>query len=193
MTRCLLPLLVLALFACKGGGDGQQSLTATTTAIEQTIDSMFACRLELPQGMTYSRKGQDFIWVSDNEVPTMRNICLYTYRGTSLDVAEMVRKRDSVMQQNIQGEVDGMYMHTESKVPVSQKLVTWQGRQMLRSEGLWEMEGDAMGGPFVSHSWVDSLRGRIIVAEAFVFAPGRDKQQSMKRLEAQLLKLEIKK
>ena len=74
MTRCLLPLLVLALFACKGGGDGQQSLTATTIAIEQTIDSMFACRLELPQGMTYSRKGQDFIWVSDNEVPTMRNI-----------------------------------------------------------------------------------------------------------------------
>jgi hypothetical protein len=30
------------------------------------------------------------------------------------------------------------------------------------------------------------------VAEAFVFAPGRDKQQTMKRLEAQLLKIEIK-
>lgn len=192
MKRCLLPLIVLILCSCKGGGEGRQSLTATTTALEQTIDSMFGCRLELPQGMTYSHRGQGFIWVSDNEMPTMRNICLYTYPGIHLDAAESVRKRDSVMQLNIQGEEAGMYMHTESKVPVSQKFVTWKGRQLLRTEGLWEMEGDAMGGPFVSHSWADTLRGHIIVAEAFVFAPGRDKQQTMKRLEAQLLKIEIK-
>jgi hypothetical protein len=164
----------------------------TTTAIEQTIDSMFGCQIELPQGMTCSRQKQDFIWVSDNEMPTMRNICLYTYPGTNIDATEVVPKRDSVMQQNIQGEVAGMYMHTESKVPVIQKLVTWQGRQLLRTEGLWEMEGDAMGGPFVSHSWVDTLRRRIIIAEAFVFAPGRDKHETMKRLEAQLLKIEIR-
>ena len=193
MIRKTLIMLPLVLAACKGGVGEQPTLTATTTAIEQKIDSMFGCQVELPQGMTCSHVGQNFIWVSDDEMPTMRNICLYCYEGSSLDAAETVRKRDSAMKEHIAGEVPGMYMHTEEKVPVVQKVISWQGQQVLRTEGLWEMEGDAMGGPFVSHSRVDSLRKRIVVAEAFVFAPGRDKRETMKQLEALLLKIKVKK
>ena len=186
-------VLPLTLLACQGGGDVQLASMTTTTEVEQKIDSVLGCQLELPSGMTHYRMGQNFIWVSDDDVPTMRNICLYSYPGTSLLAEETVRKRDSVMQLNIRGEVENMYMHTESKVPVKQKLISWQGRQLLRTEGLWEMEGDAMGGPFVSHSRVDTLRGRIVVAEAFVYAPRRDKEETMKRLEAVLLKMKDKK
>ncbi len=186
-------VLPLTLLACQGGGNVRSASMATTTEVEQKIDSVLSCQLELPSGMTHYHVGQNFIWVSDDDVPTMRNICLYSYPGTSLRAEESVRKRDSVMQLNIRGEVEDMYMHTESKVPVKQKLISWQGRQLLRTEGLWEMEGDAMGGPFVSHSRVDTLRRRIVVAEAFVYAPGRDKQETMKRLEAVLLKMKDKK
>jgi hypothetical protein len=159
---------------------------ATTTEVEQKIDSVLGCQLELPSGMTHYHVGQNFIWVSDDDVPTMRNICLYSYPGTSLRAEESVRKRDSVMQLNIRGEVEDMYMHTESKVPVKQKLISWQGRQLLRTEGLWEMEGDMMGGPFVSLAVADTVRKHIVVAEAFVYAPSREKRNLLRQTEAAL-------
>ena len=61
------------------------------------------------------------------------------------------------------------------------------------TRGLWEMEGDAMGGPFVSHSIVDSSRRRIIVAEGFVYAPGMKKRNLLRQLEASLYTLKLSK
>ena len=160
-------------------------------ALEEAINQITGEQVELSAGMTQWKEGKDFFWFSDNEAQTMRNICLYTYPGDTLDEALVVSKRDSVMQRNIPGERAGMYMHTEKQVPVRHSRLMWEGTPLLRSVGQWEMEGDAMGGPFVSHSWVDTTRGCIVVAEAFVYAPGRNKSEVMKRLEAQLLKLII--
>ena len=46
----------------------------------------------------------------------------------------------------------------------------------METRGLWKMEHDAMGGPFVSHSRVDTLNNRVVVAEGFVYAPEKMKR-----------------
>lgn len=191
MIGTLLLMLLLTEACGHGEKQGTPLAVATTTEVERRMDSLLQCQLELPQGMTHSRAGKHFLWVSDNEAPTMRNICIYSYPGFALEAGRVTMVRDSVMRENIKGESDGMFMHTEAKVPVTHKMMTWKGHRLLRTAGMWEMEGDAMGGPFVCHSRVDSLRNRVVVAEAFVFAPGRNKEETMKRLEAQLLKLRI--
>ena len=38
------------------------------------------------------------------------------------------------------------------------------------------MEGDMMGGPFVSHAHLDEKNQRVVVAETFVYAPGTKKR-----------------
>lgn len=48
-----------------------------------------------------------------------------------------------------------------------------------------------MGGPFVSHSRLDKKRGRILVAEAFLYAPDRDKELPLQRLEEALQTLRL--
>ena len=178
------------LCACHKSTASQTGEAAAQTP-GHVIDSMFGCQVPIPQGMNAWKTGRDFIWLSDNEATTMRNVCLYTYQGDELRPELVAAKRDSVMQRNIPGEVEGMYMHTEGRVPLRQAIVSHEGHRILRTTGMWEMEGDAMGGPFVSHSRIDSLRGRILVAEAFVYAPGRPKEEVMKRLEAELLKLKM--
>lgn len=189
--RNILWLIVFgALISCSEPAKKEEQ-QQDSQALEKAINEIIGRQAELPKDMTQWKKGKDFVWLSDNEVQTMRNICVYTYPGNSLDESMVVRKRDSVLQRNIPGERAGMYMHTEEQVPVSHSRLAWKGVPLLRTEGLWEMEGDAMGGPFVCHSWVDTTRGCIVVAEAFVYAPGRDKHEVMKRLEAQLLKLNI--
>ena len=61
----------------------------------------------------------------------------------------------------------------------------------MEARGLWQMHNDAMGGPFVSHSRVDTINNRVIVVEGFVYAPEKMKRTMIRRLEAALYTLKL--
>ncbi len=144
---------------------------------EAAIQRMFGCTMSVPSTMTASLQGKDFIWLSDNSAYGMANICVYTSEN-----------RDSVMRANIKGETDDMYMTTVAG-SVTRQQVYPHGQTVCVTRGLWEMKGDAMGGPFVSHTVTDSLTGKTIVAEAFVYAPSMPKRNLLLRAEAALYTL----
>lgn len=155
---------------------------------ESSIRRMFGWDMLIPAEMKAGKTGRNFIWLSDNRPDRMRNICVYSYSGKTLDAHRALAARDSVMGLNIPGETDGMYMQT-TPGSVTAGLATEDGRTMMISRGLWEMRNDAMGGPFVSYSVVDSANSRIIVAEAFVYAPGTNKRNLIRSAEAALYTL----
>ena len=62
---------------------------------------------------------------------------------------------------------------------------------MQIARGLWYMENDMMGGPFVSHAVVDEMNNRVIVVEAFVYAAGQKKGKFIRKLEASLYTLKL--
>lgn len=147
---------------------------------EKRLADTFGLSMKVPQELNTSKWGRDFAWLSDNGKLSMGNICLYSYPGRAFDAATFVDRRDSVMAHNIPGETPAMRMATERRQPLS---VAREGRATV-VRGLWQMENDAMGGPFVALARVDSQRGRVVVAEAFVYAPGRKKRAKLRRLEA---------
>lgn len=155
---------------------------------ESSIRRMFGWDMRIPAEMKAGKTGRNFIWLSDNRPDRMRNICVYSYSGTTLDAHRALAARDSVMRLNIPGELDGMYMQT-TPGSVTAGLTTEDGRTVMISRGLWEMRNDAMGGPFVSLSTVDSVNSRVIVAEAFAYAPGTDKRNLIRSAEAALYTL----
>ena len=57
--------------------------------------------------------------------------------------------------------------------------------------GLWRVEGDMMGGPFVSLARLDEQNNRVIVAEGFVYAPETEKRNYIRRIEAALYTLRL--
>ena len=70
--------------------------------------------------------------------------------------------------------------------------ITLYGKYCGVLRGLWEMEGDMMGGPFVSFARLDEVNNRVVVAEGFVYAPETDKKKNMmRRLEASLHTLRL--
>ena len=158
---------------------------ATGDKRSRLLGGMFGYALRLPPDMKSGKRGKDFVWFSDNDPSGMQNICVYSYPGHSLDPARASAARDSVMKANIPGERDGMYMQTAAGT-VTAGTAEEKGRRLMIVRGLWEMHGDAMGGPFVSHSVVDTAHGRVIVAEAFVYAPGTKKRNLIRQLEAAL-------
>jgi hypothetical protein len=70
---------------------------------------------------------------------------------------------------------------------------TVHGKYAQIARGLWRVKGDRMGGPFVSHSRVDEVNGRVIVAEAFIYAPESLKRDLIRRMEAALYTLQLPK
>lgn len=160
----------------------------TCAAASKSATVVTGWTLKVPRDMDYIKRGKDFIWFSNNGNDISKNICLYTYPAKSVDGIELLRKRDSIMSQNIPGEHNGMYIQTVGNVAET-KMRKYGNHDILICRALWEMKGDAMGGPFVCHAMLDSTAGRVVVAEAFVYAPSTAKRNVLRHLEAMLYTL----
>lgn len=151
------------------------------TEAEQMVKEMFGVEMKIPMDFTASKRGKDFLWLSNNSPTAMQNIVVYRARPAR-SVAEFVAQRDSAMGRNIKGETDSMEMTTVAATTRGTKTKE-RGREVDVYRGLWEMRGDAMGGPFVSHTVGN------VTAEAFVFAPGNKKRNYLRQAEAALYTL----
>ena len=160
-------------------------------AREKEVEKAVGCRLLIPSDITKTKHGKRFIWLSDDGSVSMRNLCVYSAPGTDVSAERLIAIRDSVMRTNIKGETDSMYLTTERRIAPTMKTLHVGGRTIVEMRGLWQMQGDIMGGPFVSHTMVDTLRGVTLTAEAFVYAPGEQKRNIIKRMEAALYTLSL--
>ena len=62
--------------------------------------------------------------------------------------------------------------------------IEYNGQTMVEMRGLWEVENDYMGGPFVCHIFPDRTRENIIILNAFVYAPKYDKRKYLRQVES---------
>jgi len=54
----------------------------------------------------------------------------------------------------------------------------------IETRGLWEVEGDFMGGPFLSYTTVDEARNRVVTIEGYVYSPNEKKALLLHQLDA---------
>ncbi len=70
----------------------------------------------------------------------------------------------------------------------------WEDKGIIYYEtsGLWRMENDFMGGPFISRYIIDNRNKRVVFLDGMMFAPGEDKKKRfMKQVEVIFNSLEI--
>lgn len=164
---------------------------------ERMVKRMFGVSIWIPVDMVASKRGQDFVWLSDNGSTTMQNIVIYREHSSEAadersafagngGVGNFVALRDSALRRNIKGETDSMWMTTVAPT-VASRLVFREEKDrrfwlrhhdeahapMTLYRGLWEMRGDDMGGPFVSRRLVRTDKdGRKTPASGAVVAEG---------------------
>lgn len=162
------------------------------TGVADTAYSKFNVQMWAPADMRRFKSGTDFFWTS-KETPTgTQNLVIYSYPYTTSEAFTkeyFIAKRDSFMKANIPGVRDS-YMSTDS-ITVEVKDIAVQGAYAMEARGLWRMKGDFMGGPFVSHSMVDTLNNRIVVGEVFVYEPKKLKRRYIRQMEASLFSMKI--
>ena len=165
-------------------------------AFLDSIRKIFDCDMHIPSYLTAFKTRKDFLWASDMNnaaKETIENIVVYSFPYTDANVFKrenFMKKRNEILGKHIRGGREDRYMTTDTLLTDTRE-TEFRERYMLETRGLWAMENDMMGGPYVSHAFVDEVNGKVIVVEAFVYAPSTTKRKMMRKLEAALFSLKL--
>lgn len=158
-------------------------------SIAKTVSEHFEGRLHCPSGYKIRKAGDDFIWIADDKQYVYQDILIYKYPVTEAEpfsLDNIVAHRNEILKANVPGQFDGTYMTTSETFAPKVEYLKYRGRSLAQTRGWWEVEGDYMGGPFVSHSFYNEDGSEIIVVEAFVYAARFDKRQYLRQVESLL-------
>ena len=137
------------------------------------------------------------LWCCNNKGSMRRDLVVYSYPYTDENTFTqdyLNAKRDAVLSRVVSASVEGSYMGTEYKVfPPQMRAITVQDDEYATEvRGLWKiLDGEAMGGPYVSHTRLDYVNARVVTAETFLYAAGQKKRTALRQAEAILYTLQL--
>lgn len=163
-------------------------------AVYNTLLKDFNIKLYVPTGFKVVKKDSNFIWIRYDTPLIYQSIIVYTYpydSDSTFTTKYQLDKRNLVMNAQVPGPIAGSYMTTEMEVPVDFNVLNYNGNYACEMRGLWRVENDFMGGPFVSLAVLDASRRRIVTVEGHVYAPKNDKRNYLRQVEAMIYSLEF--
>lgn len=172
----------------------RNSIRYEERSIAEKIAPVFGGSPHFPTGYKLKKLTSDFAWIADEKQYTIQGILIYkcpaTGAGDELDLDSIIARRNKVLKDNVPGMFENTWMTTGTYMPPQIEFFRYRGREFAQVRGLWEVENDYMGGPFVSHSFYSKDGEDVIVAEAFVYAPKYDKRQYLRQVESILFSWE---
>ncbi len=157
------------------------------------LSEIFGGAPHFPTGYKLRKATEDFAWIADDK-QAYQDVFIYRYpvEEDPFTIEKIVAHRNAVLLENVPGMLDGSYMITSEYFPATIEYLKYKGRDFAQVRGMWEVQNDFMGGPFVSHSFYSPDGSEILVAEAWVYAPKFDKRQYLRQVESLLYSWEWK-
>ncbi len=164
--------------------------------MQQMVQKALGVQMLIPSEMQSYKKANNLIWLSNNTHEKIKNLCVMRLAPTTNtsqrhatdvnvnDVAAILTPINDLLRANIKGEEAQMYMQLIPSTIQEERHVTLPHSVGTAIDycGLWQMNGDSMGGPFVMR--LTRLKERQIVLLAFAYAPETTKRNIMQQLRA---------
>ncbi|MBN1926146.1 MAG: DUF4837 family protein [Prolixibacteraceae bacterium] len=163
-------------------------------AVKKASEDKFGFSIFVPPGFNVAEQTDDFMWIRYETPDISQGIFIYTYpyeSDSTFTVDYLKAKRNVFLKNNVPGPTEGSYMTTENELPVLLNMTRKNGNFAAEMRGLWKVENDFMGGPFINLSILDLLNNRIVTIDGFVYAPGKDKRNLLWQLEAMVNSVEF--
>ncbi|MGQ7868995.1 DUF4837 family protein [Sunxiuqinia sp. sy24] len=161
---------------------------------KNTIRDKFKIGLNVPPGFRVSKQSDDFAWIRYETPDISQGIIIHTFPYTSdstFTASYLLNKRDSLLKTQVPGPSESSYMTTERQVPPVFNVFELRKNYAAEMRGLWRVEGDYMGGPYINLSVLDAANNRIVMLDGYVYAPRFDKRNLLRQVEAMMLSLEL--
>jgi len=165
-------------------------------AIYNIINKDFGVAVKLHPGFRIAEQKENFIWCKYETPDISQGVILFTFpyvSDSTFTVNHLVNVCDSVLKNNISSSIPGSYMSIEKRVDQEFNIFEHNKNYASEMRGLWRLEKDFMGGPYISLAELDASNQRVVVAFGFVYAPSKDKRNLLQQVEAMVYTLKLNK
>lgn len=161
------------------------------------ISKQFGINIQFPSIYRTAKQSDNFFWVRRDIKTGTVNLLLYTLPYTENTTTEALAKRvikvrDSIGKQYIEGPVDGSYMMTEKAYTPFFGAAKVANLNSFETKSIWQVKDAFMSGPFINYWIEDKANERYLIAEGFVYAPSVGKRDYIFELEAIIQSISIK-
>ena len=163
-------------------------------AVYNVLDKELGITMKVPPGFRIVKQGDDFLWIQYDTPEIFQGIVIYTHpfvSDSAFTVNYQLPIRDSILKSKVEGPTNGSYMSTEKRLDQIFNVMKHNGNYAAEMRGLWRVENDFMGGPYVALSELDVANQRVINAFGFVYAPSKEKRNLLRQVEAMIYSLKL--
>jgi hypothetical protein len=158
------------------------------------LERDYEVTMKVPPGFRIAEQKKDFIWIQYDTPEIFQGIIIYTFpyvSDSAFFVDYQLKVRDSILKANVPGPTVGSYMSTEKRFDQVNAITKHNGNYASEMRGLWRVENDFMGGPYISLAELDVANQRVVVAFGYVYAPSKDKRNLLRQVESMIYSLKF--
>ncbi len=156
--------------------------------IEKVI-KQFGLKMVVPQGFYVAKIQPGFMWIRKQAISYNQGLMFFSvpYKDTlQFSLNSIMARTDEYLKKYIPGPTEGSYMTTDHKfvLPKADVVIDFPLGYTVEIRGLWRVEHDFMGGPFVSYTFVDKRKNEIVTIFGYVYQPSKNKRDLLLQVES---------
>lgn len=156
--------------------------------VVRDLREKYNLEMNIPKGYQIAVLENNFAWIRKETTTNSMNILIYTvpYSDTNVFNPNKIKQsRNLLTKVKIPGPTDESFQKiSDEYIPVQSRRINFNGYYATELRGLWDLENDFMGGPFLSYTFVDESQNRLITIDGFMYAPKQKKAVMLRELEA---------
>jgi hypothetical protein len=175
----------------------QRTLTinklATDPVLSGKVRDKFGIYLPLPEGFYIAKESLDFMWLRHTVTKVKQDvelgIMIYSadYKDTVVfNPKHILKWRNMITLEHIPGPSPLSYMVVaqDDMAPVVDTITDFPGGYAVETRGIWKVENDFMGGPFINYTAIDKAKNKVLTLDGYIYYPNQDKNSYLRQLEA---------
>ena len=154
--------------------------------LERDIENQFGVKLNIPKGYRRAVTAEDdWIWILNDNRTASQGIFIYSYPyggANDFTASAMIARRNEISRR-IETERPGAYMTVNTEAPIEMEYIRINGRPWAQMRSLWDVIGDAMGGPAITYATLDDNGENVITIDCYLYSPEMPKRNMYRALE----------
>lgn len=155
--------------------------------LRDNIQAKTGATLRVPKGYFLAMDKDEITWLRFEADKASSNILIHKlpYTNEKQLTKEGIKAiRDDLGRKYVSSRIPGSYMRiNDVDLPMFTFVKTVNNRYAVEARGIWELENDYMGGPFVSYLIHNADTNELLFIDGFVYAPEEDKRNYVQYLE----------
>ena len=166
--------------------------------VMKTMKKNFSFTLNVPTGFYVAKSTPNFMWIRHEANRYSQGIMIIAvpYKDTTqFSRNKILSKIQQFQLHNIPGPTDGSYMTVDRKyvLPKAKRITDFPTGFAVEIRGLWRVEHDFMGGPFVSYTFLNKNTNQLVTLFGYVYYPNHKKRDLLLQVESILYSIKFNK